>query len=800
MNAIKNLILLVDQRQNSTEIGSKATSLQHLQRLGMCIPRTYVLRWEAYQRYLQDDLSLIDEISKEIDRKLDSRVRYAVRSSANLEDSLEHSFAGQFRTSLNVQGRDALMQAIWSVWATTQTPAVRDYLSKRGLQESALQMAVILQEMVQPVISGVAFSRNPMNGLRETVIEAVRGPGTLLVQDGATPKRWIYRGRYFTFQPEDNDIPLDLIEQVARGTRSLARRLRRDIDLEWVYDGRQLYWLQMRDITTLAEVPVYSSRISREMLAGIIKPLIWSVNIPLVNGAWVRMLTELIGPNQLDPHILAKSFYYRSYFNMGLLGEVFEQLGFPAESLEMAWGIAPKGTAKFHFRPGLKALRLLPRLVQFSWDKWTMTQRVERQLNALEAQYRAIDVNAIKDLPSEALLDGIDRLFVITQDTAYYNIILPMLMFAYNAVLRSQLKQCGFDYALIDMQQDSPDFQRFNPGYHLDRLNQKFKELSPHQQEEIRNSTYMEVLSSPNLDGFRDGFADLLLKFGHLSDNGNDFSTSPWRENGDAILRLAIEDRSKSAEHTEPPVVKKINMSTIRLPFWKGWMLRRLHRRTRRYNLYREHISYVYTYGYGLFRSYFLALGCCLAKNNLLDNPTDVFYLEWGQIREAVHTHPAPETLRAIVEGHKQGIERVRNAQLPQVIYGDTCPPVEVISSHRLVGVPTSRGYCTGPVKVVTGLQDFDKVQPGDILVIPYSDVGWTPLFAHVVGVISESGGMLSHSSIIAREYGIPAVVSVPGATLLKDGAMASMDGYKGEVIILTGDENETIHSQIEQV
>jgi phosphoenolpyruvate synthase/pyruvate phosphate dikinase len=86
-------------------------------------------------------------------------------------------------------------------------------------------------------------------------------------------------------------------------------------------------------------------------------------------------------------------------------------------------------------------------------------------------------------------------------------------------------------------------------------------------------------------------------------------------------------------------------------------------------------------------------------------------------------------------------------------------------------------------VKVVNGLQDFHKVQPGDILVIPYSDVGWTPLFAQAAGVIAESGGMLSHSSIIAREYGIPAIVSVPGAMLLEDNTLVSMDGFKGEII-----------------
>ncbi len=88
--------------------------------------------------------------------------------------------------------------------------------------------------------------------------------------------------------------------------------------------------------------------------------MIWSVNIPLVNGAWIRLLTEVIGPNELEPHKLAKLFHYRSYFNMSLLGQIFERVGIPAESLEMMWGIAPKGSTKFKYKPGLQAMRLLP--------------------------------------------------------------------------------------------------------------------------------------------------------------------------------------------------------------------------------------------------------------------------------------------------------------------------------------------------------------------------------------------------------------------------------------------------------
>ena len=101
-----------------------------------------------------------------------------------------------------------------------------------------------------------------------------------------------------------------------------------------------------------------------------------------------------------------------------------------------------------------------------------------------------------------------------------------------------------------------------------------------------------------------------------------------------------------------------------------------------------------------------------------------------------------------------------------------------------MTGVTTSRGYSYGPVRVVLGLDDFNKVQPGDVLVIPFSDVSWSVLFSRAKAIIAESGGMLSHSSILAREYQIPAVVSVSGAMQLIDEMLVTVDGYRGEVIL----------------
>jgi pyruvate,water dikinase len=129
-------------------------------------------------------------------------------------------------------------------------------------------------------------------------------------------------------------------------------------------------------------------------------------------------------------------------------------------------------------------------------------------------------------------------------------------------------------------------------------------------------------------------------------------------------------------------------------------------------------------------------------------------------------------------------IEAVRDIVPPDIIFGDQAPPLEPRQGQGLTGIPTSRGHYSGPARVLQGIQDLNKVQEGDVLVIPYSDVGWTPMFTKAGAVIAESGGILSHSSIIAREYGIPAVVSVPGACQLPDDTQVTVDGYRGEITV----------------
>ena len=171
-------------------------------------------------------------------------------------------------------------------------------------------------------------------------------------------------------------------------------------------------------------------------------------------------------------------------------------------------------------------------------------------------------------------------------------------------------------------------------------------------------------------------------------------------------------------------------------------------------------------------------------QKDLLYDPEDIFYLYDHEIREAAIGELPQVKFSQLVEKRKVEIEGSRDIDLPEIIYGDQAPPIVRSQASTLYGIPTSRGIYCGPTRVVSGIQDFDKLNDGDVLVIPYSDVGWTPLFARAGAVVAESGGMLSHSSIVAREYGIPAVVSVPGALKLGDNISALVDGYRGLVIL----------------
>jgi pyruvate,water dikinase len=761
-------------------IGAKAKNLRFLAQKNFAMPETFVCTWDAYKEYLQPiGIPINDKIKAELSKKLNPTKQYAIRSSANIEDGTNYSCAGQFKSILNVTGTDNILTAIESIWSSTCSENVKTYLKKIGADSHSLRMAVIIQEMVHPGISGVTFTRNPMTGMDEIIVEATMGNGENLVQNGHTPERWVNKWGEWIVKPESSPIETDLIQDVVSNTKKIAETFGTDVDVEWVYDGSSINWVQLREITSLKDSTLYSNHIAREVFPGLIKPLIWSINVPLVCSGWLKLFEQLVGQCDIDPHSLAKAFYYRAYFNMGTIGKIFEALGLPSDTLELLLDVESGGSEKPTFKPTAKTLRLLPKLIRFAIDKTRFAKKIDAFLPDMKNRYSAFSIDNITNLKPEEIIRDIDKLNKLNEETAYYMIVTYSLMGVYNGLLKYQLKKYGISIDTIDLTKGIDELNDFNPVVTLSTLNHNFSHLKDGIKEKISNSSYQDFLTIPGINSFQKSVNNFIEHFGHLSDSGNDFSCTPWRENRDNIITMIVNYTHRNETTSHKSHFSNLNISSIKKIF-----LHPLYKRSRKFLYYREAVGFLYTYGYGLFRPYFLALGDYFSLKGWICSKDDIFYLSFPEIQALVKDESQGAHYKNIILQRKEEMEEFGNISLPHIIYGDKQPPINRPTGNILSGIPTSKGIFEGKAQVIHGVADFNKLSDGDVLIIPFSDVGLTPLFTKAGAIVSESGGFLSHSSIIAREYEIPAVVSVPEACQIEDNTTVTVDGYKGEIII----------------
>jgi len=763
INKTMEAVLLSGRTEPGAAIGGKAAHVLWLMQKGFKVPETWVI-----------PAGEVPEGTLSVDSWLPDIGPWAVRSSAAVEDGFESSYAGQFATVLDVSGPLEVADAIGRVGRSAAGPAVAAYRDRMGDAEP-VAMAVMIQRMVPPKISGVAFSRNPMTGLNEVVVEAVAGRGDALVGGGVTPERWIERWGAWSTRPAGGSVLPDTVaSRIAAETLRIAEEFGAPVDLEWVWDGTNVWWVQVRPITGLDDITVYSNRISREVMPGMIKPLVWSVNVPVVNRAWITLFGELIGPNDLRPEQLAKAFAYRSYFNMGTIGEIFELLGMPRDGLEMLLGLPSDSKPKF--RPSMTTMRHLPRMLATLIGKTRYGGKIKPEIEGLQERFSTLAKSDLEELSDSGLLARVDELAEVTTRAAYANIVTPLLANLYVSLLRRSLNKHGIDADELDLELGDPH-NPFNPTSALDNLGKLIAGAGPETVAAIRDDGRQSLPGD-----LEPAFERFLEEFGHLSDSGNDFSVPPWVEQPDAVLRMALDHATVTGAHQAVPW----HDGTQRLGTVARRSVRLLQSKSSEFVDHRERVSFVYTYGYGLFRPTFLEIGRRLVERGLVRSSDDVMYLQLEEVRSALLDGASTPPPDEMVTVRKNEMAELVEVDMPETIFGDDFVPVRrgPLDVDRVTGVATSRGRHRGTLRVVLTIDDWPRVESGDIIAIPFSDVGWTPLFARAGAVIAESGGILSHSSIVAREYRIPCVVSVAGATRLPDGATVVVDGYTGTVII----------------
>lgn len=715
-----------------SDIGGKARNLVWLDKVGARVPTTWVVC---------DSASLVEIIP--------AASRFAVRSSSPVEDGLETAHAGEFLTLLDVDPQDV--------------PAAMEEVL--GASDGA--DAVVVQRMIDPVASGVVFSRDPVTGLSDIVVEAIQGRGDVLLSGGANPLRWVSRNGAFVESPDGADDLGAVVSSAVSGAAKLGRKYGRPADLEWVWDGKDLWWVQIRPITAIENVPIYSRRISKDVMPGMIKPLVWSINVPMVNTAWVRLITEAIGPNDIDPKELADSYAYRAYFDMRVFGDIFEQLGMPRDSLETLLGLPGE---KGRMRPGMGAFAGLPRLVALGWRLRRGLDDIALRRIQLQELFMGLSRRSLEDLSDSKLVGHIREIEELGVDAAYLNIVVPLQANLYTAWLRKRLQSwAGLD--LRDM--DPPPKGEWDLTPALDQLRASLDRMAP--------SDRSRALEG-RVDRLDQTISDLLnhflRRFGHLSESVNDISVPRWREEPSSVLMLAMHTDSAPANGSIP-------WSDVEGSL--GWLrrarFRRLRERVEHLLVLREAVGSTFTYGYGLLRPGFLELGRRLEERGIIEAAEDVFFVTEGEVIDALLGVSGQTELQQRVGEVKRDMEEVADTMMPDTIIGDHWIPVSGKVTDRLQGVGTSRGRYRGKARYVRSIFEAGSLQSGDVLVIEKSDVAWTPIFSKAGAVITEAGGLLAHSSITAREMGLPCVASVPGARRL-DGATVLVDGSTGEVFL----------------
>lgn len=743
-------IVSLDDELDAAIVGQKAATLSEIKRLGYSVPKGWVLTSQDHPQVLGDFFGP-SELSPLI-----------VRSSAIGEDSVQASAAGQYDSVLNVTNFSALQAAIAQVKASYNHPAAVQYRRDRGLPEAA--MAVLIQQQVQSVFSGVAFSRDPITQQGDAVvIEALPGSASQVVSGKITPEQ------YRAYVVESNNsssiqlegaglVPQALIKQVAYLSRRLEKRYNGiPQDIEWSYDGQTLWVLQARPITTL--LPIWTRKIAAEVIPGVIRPLTWSVNRPLTCGVWGDIFTIVLGDRAfgLDFAATATLHYSRAYFNASLLGEIFIRMGLPPESLEFL----TRG-AKLSKPPLSSTLENLPGLLRL----------VKRELSLekeFKEDYRRLFIPALSQLANELieqqepsqLIARIDRILELLRRGTYYSIFAPLSSALRQGILR--VKDEKLDYSF------SPEVAVLRS---LTALAANAKEILP---EFAPEKVFDQLAQTPEGENILSQFNELLQDYGYLSEVGTDIAVPTWREDQGYVQQLFVQLMQVNAPATGG--IDPLSASKKR-----GFVQRRVDLKGR--------VTEIYSRLLAELRWNFIALEKILLNSGLLWQTGDIFFLQLDELRRLVVGNDAEliNQLQELVQKRRsQFVYDSQFEQIPFIVYGNAPPhplaPSAIYADQVLQGIPASHGQAEGRVKVLRNLQNLPEIDRGTILVVPYTDSAWAPLLVRAGGVIAEAGGRLSHGAIVAREYGIPAIMDVRGATwLLQDGQRVRIDGSRGIV------------------
>ncbi|MCC6298345.1 MAG: hypothetical protein IT314_03545 [Anaerolineales bacterium] len=794
--------LKADSQAQRARVGGKGLSLLWLAQQGFQTAPGFIVTTEAFnggQSTGERAEPQIDEAIRVAYQQLGGRV--AVRSSMVGEDGADASFAGQLDTHLNIEGADAVLQAVRSCWASMSNERVSEYLKQ---QDGAFEvsMAVVVQSMVEARAAGVAFSVDPITGEETVVIEATHGLGDAVAGGLVNPDRWaISAASQIVESSKRSPDSAALTDEQARDLAKIIRRVGEIAgapqDVEWAWDGRDFILLQARPISVLHDRDTYSNKVVSEMVPGLVKPLVWSTTTTaMAANVFARIFDELLGRGEVDASKLMKRIHSRVYANVTRMGKACEKLGLPANFFETI----TRGERPTNVKRSLLSPNNLPekiRLARFVWRNSRTAPRVAAFVESRRAElepFRRMDVAAMS---AEELLSALADLKALHGDAQWHVFITALNMSVRNRMLGRMVKRAAPDVTPGDLLQGSAPSQALGANRALLEMAALARVMD--------GATKQRILSG-DLDSIRTTLADsaggktlldamdkFIAQFGFLSANGTDFSLPSWRETPSALWqmvgRLAGQEQPTltNAAERQAIALKKVRASLR--PF-KRMRFDRLLDATLKYLDLRERASALISEDAHLMRRLYLALAVKLTADGKLATRDDIFFLAHDEVERLLQGALGAEEAKRLIGARQFEWAKDAGFDPPEIIRGGASARrgrnVAEESSDILTGISGSAGVAQGRARIVHDPAHAPHdLSREDILVVPFTDVGWTPLLAGIGGIVAETGGQLSHTAIVAREYGLPAVVSVKRATQrVREGQLLLVDGGEGRVYL----------------
>lgn len=798
-------------------VGGKAAGLGELIRTGEPVPEGFCITTAVHEAARASSGPVPDDLRREIVACYErlGAGAVAVRSSATAEDLPQASFAGQHDTFLDVVGADALLDAVQRCWASLSSPRAVAYRQAAGIADDTVRMAVVVQRMVDPAAAGVLFTANPITGTRsEMVVDAVAGLGDVVVDGSAAADHYVLpEGPIAATGGCLSPVQLEQLREV--GER-LQRRAGAPQDVEWAIDRAGTLWLlQSRAITTLFPLPQSrrpGPRVYLEVghMQGMLRPFtpMGMSAMRVATAQWLESVGRPADPFEghpgmvdaggrmyLDLTALVRSRRLRARLPAALTIYGPRVSGAMARVLDDP-RFAPLPGRPFRLRTvAVVAARLAPGLVAGVVDA------LLRPARARARAFRAAADMARSPTPTAAG-SAADRVEVVAElQRPFLREMTAMLPPLYAAML-ARVAAVGL-LAGVAAESEVDETLRGAPYNVTTEMDLALWRLAATSAGEHRarllHTPPAELAARYRAGELAEfGLGEFLRRYGHRGAAEIDVGVPRWVEDPAPVfaalagyLRVTDPEQApdrrfaRAAEEAAAKIDELVGRARRTRPVRArvaGFFLRR----SRELAGLRELPKFAWLHAFARMRRELLGAGAELTGRGLLERADDIMFLD---LREALAAADGAD-LRELVATRRAGYEReLRRRSVPGLLLSDgTIPealaPPSPVTDGTLTGMAAAPGTVTGRARVILDPAGA-HVEPGEILVAPTTDPGWTPLFLTAGGLVTETGSPMAHGPTVAREYGIPAVICVRDATqLITTGQLITVDGASGTVVL----------------